>query len=192
MAGDGSDPRVDMAGRFDEQRPEADWLLHVPREQRAVDRVGVARQRVGARRAAGRSCCAQHPRREQERVAGQSFGRGGAGQSFGRGPTSSFPPLGSVDARVPGAAPAILWPDWFARPAWGGPAPASENFGSASLESRLRSPLGHARMPAEWPSGGLSRARCQPSENFVSASLESRLARASVTRACGLNGQVGD
>ena len=76
MAGDGDDACVDVARGLDEPRPKARRLLLVSREQRALDRLGLARQCVGARCPPDRTRDSQCEGGEQKRIAGQSFARG--------------------------------------------------------------------------------------------------------------------
>ena len=46
------------------------WILVIPVEQRALDRVGLARPRVRAHRSTGLPCVPEHPRRDEESHAG--------------------------------------------------------------------------------------------------------------------------
>src|SRR5512135_2633891 len=66
-----------MAGSLTVEAPADDRLLGVPREQRAVDRLGLARRRLRADHAAALPRGTEHPRRVQERSGARRQGGGG-------------------------------------------------------------------------------------------------------------------
>lgn len=66
MAGDGGDSHRRLDGRFAEEVQAELGILAVPFEQRAMDRMGLARQSLCPHHASGLSRVYEHPRRDEE------------------------------------------------------------------------------------------------------------------------------
>jgi hypothetical protein len=66
MARDGGDGRRRLDGGFSEKVQAQLGVLALPVEQRALDRVGLARSRLRAYFAPGLPCIFEHPRRDEE------------------------------------------------------------------------------------------------------------------------------